>query len=190
MAKEKDDTARKAIITAGLLALLALLQNLGRKSLPHAIDIALGDNPPTPELLQLIATIVASNEKFLSESFVPDLQAKVEKALQDKDILIALETGVGAEAIRGILGTMTARTGQYAGAWWSLHNYATGALAEMMGKQFYWKRDEQAQHCATCLQYGDKKYPSLKACLLETGSAPGINVICNGRCRCEGQLVD
>ena len=190
VAKEKDDTARKAIIATGLLVLLALLQNLGRKSLPHAIDIALGDNPPTPELLQLIANIVASNEKFLSESFIPDLQAKVEKALQDKDILIALETGVGAEAIRGILGTMTARTGQYAGAWWSLHNYATGALAEMMGKQFYWKRDEQAQHCATCLQYGDKKYLSLKACLLETGSAPGINVICNGRCRCEGQLVD
>ena len=187
VAKEKDDTARKAIIVAGLLVLLGLLQNLGRKSLPHAIDIALGDNPPTPELLQLIANIVASNEKFLSESFIPDLQAKVEKALQDKDILIALETGVGAEAIRGILGTMTARTGQYAGAWWSLHNYATGALAEMKNKPILWRLDPAVMnHCETCLRYGDKTYPSMKAMLLETGGiSPSSGTICNGNDRCE-----
>src|SRR3990167_8660048 len=90
VADAKDDTERKSIIVAGLLGLLGILQVLGRKSLPNAIDIALGDEAPTPELLRIIADIVAANENYLKDSLMPDLQDKIEKALQDKDILIAL----------------------------------------------------------------------------------------------------
>ena len=187
VADAKDDTERKSIIVAGLLALLGILQVLGRKSLPNAIDIALGDEAPTPELLRIIADIVAANEGYLKDSLIPDLQAKIEKALQDKDIQIALATGVGAEAIRGILGTVTARVGSYSGAWWSIHNNAVGALAEMKGKQILWRLAPAViNHCATCLTYGDKTYASMKSMLSETGGiSPSHGTICNGNDRCE-----
>ena len=192
VASAEDDTARKAVIVAGLLALLGTLQVLGRKSLPNAIDIALGDEAPTPELLRIIADIVAANENYLKDSLMPDLQAKIEKALQDKDIQIALATGVGAEAIRGILGTVTARVGSYSGAWWSIHNNAVGALAEMKGKQILWRLDPAViNHCATCLTYGDKTYASMKSMLSETGGiSPSHGTICNGNDRCELIMQD
>ena len=192
LASAKDDDARKAVIVAGLLALLGILQVLGRKSLPEAIDIALGDEAPTPELLRIIADIVAENEAYLKDSFIPDLQAKIEKALQDKDILIALGAGVGAEAIRGILGTMTARIGSYATSHWALHNQAVGTVANLKGKPILWGLDKSVfLHCETCLQYGDKQYTSMEAMLLETGGIyPGSGLTkCRGNCRCEISVV-
>jgi len=190
IAKAEDDTARTAVIVAGLLALLGILQVLGRKSLPQAIDIALGDEAPTPELLRIIADIVAANEGYLKDSLIPDLQAKIEKALQDKDIQIALATGVGAEAIRGILGTMTARVGSYAGSAWMLHNMAVGAVATMKGKAIYWQRDHAAKSCDDCILYGDKEYKSMDALLLASGGrSPANGVICRSNCRCELTIV-
>ena len=135
---------------------------------------------------------MAANEGYLKDSLIPDLQAKIEKALQDKDIQIALATGVGAEAIRGILGTATARIGSYSGAWWSIHNNAVGALAEMKGNQILWRLDPAViNHCATCLTYGDKTYASMKSMLSETGGiSPSHGTICNGNDRCELIMQD
>ena len=192
VASSKDDAERKSIIIAGLLALLGILQVLGRKSLPQAIDIALGSEAPTPELLRIVADMVAANEGYLKDSLIPDLQAKIERALQDKDILLALATGVGAEAIRGILGTVTARIGSYAGMWWGIHNNAVGTLAGIKGKPILWRLDPAViNHCATCLTYGDKTYPSMKSMLSETGGiSPSHGTICNGNDRCELILQD
>jgi len=136
--------------------------------------------------------MVAANEGYLKDSLIPDLQAKIERALQDKDILLALATGVGAEAIRGILGTVTARIGSYAGMWWGIHNNAVGTLAGIKGKPILWRLDPAViNHCATCLTYGDKTYPSMKSMLSETGGiSPSHGTICNGNDRCELILQD
>jgi hypothetical protein len=48
-----------------------------------------------------------------------------------------------------------------------------------------WEWDPLAEHCPTCLRFGDRTYPSMSAMLSTTGGTlPGYGTECDGRCRC------
>ncbi len=182
---DADPSEQDDIIKAALLALLALLRDAGRKALPEAVALGLGDVPHPPEVLKLLAAAVGDNDKFLAESLLPDLEKKIEDTLADPDIQDAIESGSGAEAIGGGLAGMLARIGAYAGAFWSLTNQSSGIAAGEHGKKIRWVLDEQAQHCATCEEYGDTTYDSYEDLLTETnGITPSQGTICQNNCRC------
>ena len=131
IAKADDDEKRKAAIAAALLLLLARLKSAGRKNLTEAMLLALGDEPPSPEILAALSAAIAANEAYLTDSLITAIQAKLEAGLLDPDILAALAQGKGsfAAALQSLLGTMQARVESYSGAWWTVYNKAIGDVA-------------------------------------------------------------
>ena len=189
----EEPTRLNEIILAGLAVLLLALQNLGRNNIPDAIDLALGNEAPTPALLLEVAQAVMENEKYLVESLIPDLKSKIEKALSDRDILAAFAVGEseGREALRSILATVTARVGSYSGAYWGLFNRASGELGLILDKPIRWNLDPSVKnHCRTCLDYGDTTYVSWADMMAKTGGAyPTHLTICKSNDRCSIEVV-
>lgn len=174
-----------------IAALLLLLITLGRKNLPNAIDLAVGDNPQTPTMVEHLLEVMKSNEAYLNDSLIPDMRTKIQRALSDPDIQIAIGAGEGTSVIRATLATMGPRISLYAGAYWNIYEYTKGLLADQNSKEYRWNRDETVKnHCQDCLDFGDTTYPSFTEMLQKTGGkGPGINVICMGNCRCDGQEI-
>ena len=96
---------------------------------------------------------------------------------------------VTSAAVVAILLPMQARVETYAGGAWAAVNEATGEYARKIGSPVYWDRDERADHCASCLDFGAREYESYDVLLAETGGAtPADGVLCLGNCRC-GLLI-
>ena len=188
---EADTTARDAIIVAALLALFLLLRDAGRIALPDALDLAVGKDGTTPEMVQVLLDQLRSNESYLNDSLIPDLRTKLNNGFVDKDIQAAIAGGVGSDALASLLATATARVGSYAGAWWWVYQMATGMLSDEHGTEYRWNIDPAViNHCVDCLEFGDTTYPSFSEMLQKTGNkAPGINVACHSNCRCFGSEV-
>ena len=190
LAETKDEDGDiDAIIALALLLLLSQLQDLGRKNIPAGLWMGLGDTAPTPEVLTYLATLVGENDKYLADSFIPDLKAKIGKALADPDVLLAFATSkeAGRDAIRAYLGTMDARIGSYAGTWWRAQNYGAGSSAKADSKPIKAFLDPAASHCEECPLYhdeGGREYKSFDDYLATTSQrVPGM-YICRGNCRC------
>ena len=177
----------KTEIALGILLLLLIA--LGRKNLPDAVDLAVGNEAQTPEMVEHLLEVMRSNEEYITNSLIPDLRAKIQKALADPDIILAIQAGDGRDALRAVLATVSARVASYAGAYYNTYEYAKGLLIDTHGKEYRWNLDPAViNHCGDCLQYGDKTYPSFAAMLQQTGQkGPGINVSCLPNCRCDGQ---
>lgn len=179
-----DGGERDRVIEAALAALLLALLMLGRRRLPEAMEMGLGDTPPTVEALRDLAAAVEANERYLRESLLPDIERKLRAGLEDPDVRLALGAGRGEEAIGGLLRTMEARAALYAGAWWGMYNRAVGAGAGEGPVR--WLLDPTVKsHCQTCLEFGDREYPSYAAMLQVTGGiVPSAGTQCDGNCRC------
>lgn len=174
-----------ALVDEKLALLLLLLIALGRKRLPDALELALGKESVTPDMLERAVVVMRENERYLTESLIPDLRAKLKKAYSDPDIQIAISGGDGPETVRAVLQTVASRVGMYAGEMWDLYNYTFGLMADEKGRKVFWARDENADHCQTCLDYGDREYESFAAMLVETGGiSPANGTDCLSRCRC------
>jgi len=80
---------------------------------------------------------------------------------------------------------MQARVESYAGQAWATVNESVGEYARKNGLAVYWQRDSLAEHCETCLEFGDRQYDSYDALLGETGGViPADGTLCMGNCRC------
>jgi len=173
-----DEDRRDEILAAALAALLVLLRQSGRERMAAW----LASVEPTPEVLQALADAVAENDRLVEQSLLPAIERKVRDGLRDEDILKALALGTGAAALAGLLATSRARAALYAGGLWSFMQEATGLTAKA---RVYWRLEPRAQHCVTCLAFGDKAYDSFEAMLRETGGAwPSHGTQCDGNCRC------
>lgn len=180
---ESDD--RDAEIALALAALLLLLMKAGRVALPQAVEMAAGKEGQTPEMVRALLTQMESNEQYLRESLIPDLETKLKAGLVDKDIQAAMNAGVGSDAIASLLATATARVGSYAGAWWSVAQIARGLLLDEGGHRILWQKEPGAEHCASCLKYGDQEYESFAELLRITGGiSPANGTECLSNCRC------
>lgn len=186
---ETDETDKEAIIAAALIALLALLQELGRRNLPEALFLALGDTAPTPAMLQLLADHVLENDQYLADSFIPDLRVKIDRAITDPDVITAfgINSKDGRDALLAILSTFRSRVALYSGAWWKLYNRTRGSVAAQLGKKVVSYLDKQAKHCHECPEFADvggKEYESWQHYLETTGDRVPGEFACMSNCRC------
>lgn len=189
---EADEEDRDGIIAAAVAALLLVLTALGRKHLPDAVTLGLGDEAITPEAAQELAEALADNEQFLTESLGPDIERKVKDGLLDGDVLASIAAGSGAIALGGVLSSMAGRVANYAGEFWSTLQRARGEAAKEKGLKIAWVLDPTVkQHCGSCLAFGDKTYDSWDDLLASTGNVtPSDGTDCNGGCRCTLEFVD
>jgi len=78
------------------------------------------------------------------------------------------------------------RPGAYGGNVYHAGWAAAVERARYEGVPVRWRLDPLAQHCATCLQFGNQTYPSIEALTAITGGIlPGYGTECDGGCRCE-----
>ena len=190
LAEETDAAQQKKIIDERLALLLLLLIGLGRRRIPDALELGMDDEPPTPEALRKLAEILESNERYLTDSLIPAIREKLERAFTDADIILAMQMGEGEEVLRAVLQVLSARVSMYAGTWWDAMNIGVGFLSQLQGMGIRWVLDKTAQHCEDCLQYGDREYQSFSSMLQETGGKyPSHGVRCKGNCRCILELM-
>jgi hypothetical protein len=178
---------RNKVIDDRLAILLLLLIGLGRKSIPDALDLAVGDNGKSPAMVDKLSALLKENEVYLTDSLIPAIKAKLLKAFDDQDIQIAIQAGDGAEVLGAVLSTVGARVESYAGTWWQMHQWGTGLLADELGQPIKANLDPLAEHCADCPQFhdeGGREYASFQDYLNATsGRVPG-DFACHGNDRC------
>ena len=194
---EAEPDERDDLMAAALAALLASLRDEGRRRIAEAMRLAMGDDAPTAEVLQATADAIAENDRFLSDSLIPAIRAKLEAGLLDEDILTAIQSGDGDDAIGGLLATLSGRAASYAGTWWMLYNQVIGRKTQESGREVIWYLDPRAKHCEDCPRWGSPEgtvYESYEKMLEITGGmAPADGVACGNYCRCglgEGDFRD
>jgi hypothetical protein len=181
-----DPQERDDLIGERLAALLLLLRNAGRTALPQALALGAGD-APTPEMYAELLRMMQENDQYLEDSLIPALREKLQQAFNDEDILaaLALSAATGQRAIEDTLRTRIARVAYYAGAFWALYCHTFGLNLTGQGKRVRWKLEALANHCGTCLEFGDKNYESFEAMLAVTGGVyPSHGTDCGNNCRC------
>ena len=170
--------------------MLADLRDAGRKALTEAMLLALGDEPPSPEMLAALSDAITENDRYLENSLMTALRDKLTAALTDPDILAAAALGVTSfrAALRAMLDTSAARVASYAGAWWTIYNRTLGLVSQQKSKPVRAYLDPRAQHCDECPKYASsegREYPSFVAYLRETGGRVPGEFECGTNCRCE-----
>src|SRR3990167_172833 len=187
LADAKDAESRKRITDERLAILLVLLIALGRKTLPNAIDIAVGNNGQSPELVDKLAEALRSNETYLATSLIPAIATKLQRAFDDPDILLAISSGAGEETLRAVLFTVESRVESYATEYWNLYNWGVGLDAKENNKPIKAFLDPQAQHCTDCPIYHDEAgrlYESFSEYLSATSQRVPGDFKCQSGCRC------
>jgi len=124
-------------------------------------------------MLDALDQAIADNDRFLEESLIPDLRAKVEAGFDDPDVDWG-ET----------LDTFDARVGTYAGAWLVLHHDVFGLLATGRVTAYL---DPLAGHCSDCPLYhsvAGEVYESMQDYLAQTGGRVPGEFECMHNCRC------
>ena len=172
--EEKEDDFRR-LVDIAILMLLADMIERGRKKIPEAIAVAGFMPGEMPDNLRgFLVNAVDRNDDFLSKSLIPDLRRQLHQASDLRADPIEL---------RRIMLKYSGRISSYAGAYWEVYNRAVGAK---MGKdKILWRLDPQAQHCDTCLLYGDRTYPSFDDMINFTGGIwPAHGTLCQHSDRC------
>jgi hypothetical protein len=178
-----DEDLQDDILLAALMRLSHEMTLLGRSNILDAVAAGVGGDNWRKPYLDVAGRHMAINEEYIENSLTKDMRSAIRN-------LIGAGL-VGAALKDAIVGSFNARAESYAGEAW-------GALQETVGERskfsedprVLWRRDPQAQHCETCLEYGDREYDGYDAMLAETGdSAPGINTICDGNCRCWLEVI-
>lgn len=189
-----------ALVAAGLLA----MKRRGWEALPEAFYLGYGSRALTPRARAELEAEIASNDKYLEEHLWAKIGGLVSPQALD-DIAILFWSGRIAEAremLSGILLSVRGNVGQYAGAYWRTI-WAGAVVAEqerqepqpgVLDEEDYdalamapirWNMDALAQHCSTCLLFGDRDYLGVGDLLASTGGIlPGQGTECDGNCRC------
>jgi len=179
--KEESEVKRRKLSEAALLVLLMDLKKLGRERLEEAYMQSIEAVDITPEMVDEMEFIIASNDEYLEDSLMPALRERIEKNVTS-EIWFA-----GLAAILGTFTGFTARVGLYAGAYWNAIWKGAAQKHKVQNReewQVLWLKDPRAQHCKSCLEFAGA-YVHYDAMLVVTGGAtPSHLVDCNGNCRC------
>ena len=179
---EDDDDKFREKLAAAIALLLARLAELGRRSLPEALGLGLGDVPASPEALGEVAAAVAQNEQYLNESLGPAIEAKTMRRVHEDPLIRGDRAALG-----GIFSTFLGRIGSYAGAFWAL--IMRGVVDKLRqgkaGPKVRWVLDRLAKHCPDCLRLAGT-YDNYEALMAATGNhVPGSGgTVCGSNCRC------
>jgi len=181
LAREKSEAKRKRLADAAMLALLIDLKKLGRERLEEAYMQSIEAVDITPEMVDEMELIIASNDEYLTDSLIPALGERIEKNVTP-EIWFA-----GLAAILGAFAGFTARVGLYAGAYWDAIWRGAAQQQVIQGREGWavlWLKDPRAKHCSSCLEFAGA-YIHYDAMLVVTGGiVPGVGTICDGNCRC------
>lgn len=180
-----DDSTMQTEIALSMVSQFADdMAFLGREYIFDGAVEGLADTEPDGSLLAIAGMRMATNEGFIDQSLVPSIKDRLTTFFSDpKNVITSV-------AIVAMLMPMQARVESYAGQAWAAINEATGEYARKNNLSVYWQRDALADHCNTCLVFGDRTYASYDILLAETGGVlPADGTICRGNCRCS-LLVD
>lgn len=185
--KPADNLAEKwAILVAlGLL----MMKKKGWEHLPEAFALGYGSSALSPGARQALEAELLANDGYLSEKLWP----KIGKALspyQLEEIARLYWAGKDEEAndlLYGALLAIRGNVGQYAGGFWRSIWVASVVRAEegMEIVPIQWVLDALAEHCRTCLVFGNREYANMEDLVSTTGGVlPGQGTECAGNCRC------
>ena len=157
---------------------------LGREYIFDGVAEGFRNVEPNSMLLSIAGFQMGTNEGFINQSLVPAVKQRLGEFFADPENIVK------AASLVTLLMPMQARVESYAGQVWAGINAATGEYARQIGSPVYWSRDSLAEHCASCLDYGEQEYASYDDLLATTGGVtPADGTICRGNCRCS-LLVD
>jgi len=188
--REKWDDA----LVIGLLA----MKRLGWAALPVAFAIGYRSDAFSPGARVELAAEIASNDHYLETNLWPRIRTRL--SLQElEEIRRLYATGRDEDAhdlLWGALFGIRANAGQYSGAFWrviwaaSILRVEEASDPDLGGpgtpwpgipERVRWIRDALAEHCETCMLFGDREYDSIEELLARTGGVlPGQGTECNG----------
>lgn len=180
-----DDSAMQTEIALSMINQFADdMAFLGREYIFDGAVEGLADTEPDGSLLAIAGMRMATNEGFIDQSLVPSIKDRLTTFFSDPANVIT------SVVIVAMLMPMQARVESYAGQAWAAINEATGEYARKNNLPVYWQRDSLAEHCESCLEFGEREYASFDILLAETGHVlPSDGTICRGNCRCS-LLID
>jgi hypothetical protein len=160
-------------------ALVAALILLGRRNLPGATALGLGDVLMSPDGIGQVSEVLAQNEALIETSLAPAIRDKVERQVGEDPMIRADRASLAA-----ILMTFLARVGSYAGAFWGLIHWGVADRIRQRSNRARAVLDPRAKHCPQCPEYAGV-YDSIEALVNTTGGMPGLwDSDCVGNCRC------
>ena len=165
------DEDRQEYIVAALLLLGRRLKELQRIRLLEAFDMGLAGEPVSPEALEELSNHIREQERYIDESLMPHLETHFLDRLEELP-------EIGQEKFEESLSKRAYRVGLYAGAFWTVMQLAQWAISQPE-RTCTWIAHDDEGTCPDCAAYSGKTYT--KATL---PTLPGVEVQCNGNCRC------
>lgn len=190
LAKALASTPRedqRAQIAEALAELQRTLQGLGQETLPDALYTLGHDYVPSADAFFMIADAIRQNNLTIATRLLPDLQDKLERALDEEADPAAVAESL-ASRVTGL-----------AGVYWSTIQRSIGdfaAQAQTADDEIYecrWVLEPRAEHCEACTEFAGT-YDSYNAMLQVTRECvPGYFFGYRGRacwsnCRCHLEL--
>jgi len=176
-----DDAEFNDYLDDAVIALVMTLIRLGRERLPRAQALGLAGVPATPEGIQQMASVIASNDELLENSLGPAVRDKVLARINDDELIRR-----DADSLKGVFQTFLGRVGSYAGPFWGLIGWGmVDRIKQMVGKpRIKVVLDVRAKHCKECPEY-EGIYENIDEMIAATGGVPARwNSSCGCNCRC------
>lgn len=181
----------EAVVDEQMAMFADMMKELGRQGILQAVQMGLGDVQADADAFRIVADKVEENEKFIDESLVPDIRAKIVAHLNEVTKTFQLDE----LALGGILTAMRTRAGGYSGAFWSATFLGAGLGRKKDDKKrrdegevprrVRWVLDPAADHCLDSAGFFgceslEGEYESWDA----LPTIPAGQVTCRGNCRC------
>ena len=172
---------------------LLLMMEKGYQDLLAAYILGFGSPNVGPEGLRWVEEGQRKNDDYLTNSLFADIRGKLEGEIAA--ILLLLKYGRKDEALHLIEQTILSldyRPSLYAGTYWEMIQAGIGMRiterGTTKGPPVLRVLDPLAMHCSTCPPKA-KEYPSWEAMVAEAGIPGDGSDECDGRCRCNVQIL-
>jgi hypothetical protein len=174
------------LIALGLL----LLTRKAASRFPDAMRLGYGSRTLPADVKNLLEMEIVANDSWMTGNLFPAVQRQL-KTEDLHQIMMLVWSGREMEAAEYIEDSLMRRrhnVAQYAGHFWRVIHI--GAIehdkdSDLPAMMYKWNLDELAEHCPTCLFFGNREYGTLDDLLNFTGGIlPGQGTECDGNCRC------
>lgn len=172
---------------------LLLLMEKGYQDLLAAFILGFGSPSIGPEGLRIVQDAQTKNDSYLAGSLFADIRGKLDGEIAA--ILLLLKYGQPDEAmhhLEAVLLSMEYRLPLYGGTHWEMIysgvGYRITERGAEVGPRVRRTLDPLARHCDTCPPKA-KVYESWDAMVAEAGVPGDGSDDCDGRCRCNVQML-
>ncbi len=203
--EEKPDSIERLgmLVDSHIVLLGNEMQALGRRRIREAVAHGLHDTEPSPEALRLMADAVEQNDKFITESLLPDVRERTLRDLSKvlwEPVTMASGTHLYADVtgalVLGVLEVLRGRVATYAGAMWAAGFQGAGiwikdsdagrSLQGYKPHRVKWQLDPNANHCKkSAYHHGCEQCAGTYDSWSELPTVPAGDVTCLGNCRCQ-----